>query len=668
MSYITGTIKKMVSVSYKWIKRAMLGVSAAIMGSVYAFAKFEAQMANVSTMLDTQTMQYMPQYSKAVKKMAVEFGEGTATLSKGLYDILSASIAPAKALDVLAVSAKAAKAGMTTTAVAADAITTILNAYRMSADDAGKVSDILFATVKRGKLTFEELANSVGKVAATASVAGLSFEEVSAAIATMTRSGLNAFLATTALRSIVVSFLKPMSSAKKAAKELGFEMSSSTLKTMGLTGVLMKLRDASAEQIAAIIPNTRGLAGFNAMVKNTADQIYDLNLMLNSAGLTQIAYEKMTKTLSFSLSRLKQSFVVLATGIGGTLAPAFKFLTDIVVESTGKAIEYLNKYKFEIMRWAAVVGTRINMVRGVIQNFIVGAYKNWPETWKWMKDVALNQLDEIWTMFNLGMDTAIDVALNSFIAFAKSLYVIFEKVFSDIGGNIWLWMKRGRERSKIYREEEKREMERLFVEQREKTGTGMMTPDEFKEAKKKAADYAAKKTLARRDEIRNKYPDVEIESWGNAINKIEDNIGKAAQYAKIKLGELRKEMVAIQEHYMGHTEKPKWMEDIYNNRMSEALKKEAELIKEINEMERKAGLTPTGGGPTRGATPGAGGGVAASLPGRELGFMGMQDAWREISMAINKNEADKNLLEVNKQQLVELQEMNAGYDEAGALL
>jgi len=365
---------------------------------------------------------------------------------------------------------------------------------------------------------------------------------------------------------------------------------------------------------------------------------------------------------------LKQSFVVLATGIGGTLAPAFKFLTDIVVESTGKAIEYLNKYKFEIMRWAAVVGTRINMVRGVIQDFIVGAYKNWPETWKWMKDVALNQLDEIWTMFNLGMDTAIDVALNSFIAFAKSLYVIFEKVFSDIGGNIWLWMKRGRERSKIYREEEKREMERLFVEQREKTGTGMMTPDEFKEAKKKAADYAAKKTLARRDEIRNKYPDVEIESWGNAINKIEDNIGKAAQYAKIKLGELRKEMVAIQEHYMGHTEKPKWMEDIYNNRMLEALRKEAKLIKEINEMERKAGLTPTGGGPTRGATPGAGGGVAASLPGRELGFMGMQDAWREISMAINKNEADKNLLEVNKQQLVELQEMNAGYDEAGALL
>ena len=306
MGSITGTIKKMVSVSYKWIKRAMLAISAAIMGSVYAFAKFEAQMANVSTMLDEQTMQYMPQYSKAVKKMATEFGEGTATLSKGLYDILSASIAPAKALDVLAVSAKAAKAGLTTTAVAADAITTILNAYRMSADDAGKVSDILFATVKRGKLTFEELANSVGKVAATASVAGLSFEEVSAAIATMTRSGLNAFLATTALRSIVVSFLKPMSSAKKAAKELGLEMSASTLKTMGLTGVLMKLKDASAEQIAAIIPNTRGLAGFSAMVKNTADQIYDLNLMLNSAGLTQIAYEKMTKTLSFSLSRLKE--------------------------------------------------------------------------------------------------------------------------------------------------------------------------------------------------------------------------------------------------------------------------------------------------------------------------------------------------------------------------
>ena len=111
----------------RYAKYAAVAGTAQLTLSVRAYAKFEEQMANVSTMLDEHTMKYMPAYGEAIKQMAMEFGEGTDTLSKGLYDILSASVAPAKAMKVLAVSAKAAKAGMTSTAVAADAITTILN-------------------------------------------------------------------------------------------------------------------------------------------------------------------------------------------------------------------------------------------------------------------------------------------------------------------------------------------------------------------------------------------------------------------------------------------------------------------------------------------------------------------------------------------------------------
>ncbi|MDD5699540.1 MAG: phage tail tape measure protein, partial [Victivallaceae bacterium] len=101
-------------------------------------------------MLD-EPAKYMEAYKDGIRKMSVEFGEGTDTLAKGLYDILSASIDPAKALDVLAVSAKAARAGITDTGIAADAITTLLNAYGLSADHAESVSDLLFKTVKKGK-------------------------------------------------------------------------------------------------------------------------------------------------------------------------------------------------------------------------------------------------------------------------------------------------------------------------------------------------------------------------------------------------------------------------------------------------------------------------------------------------------------------------------------
>ena len=120
------------------------------------FADFEEQLAKVSTMLD-EPAKYMDAYKKAIRDMAVEFGESTQALANGLYDILSASIPAERALDVLAVAVKAAKAGMTDTATSADALTTVLNSYGLSAQYAQSVSDLLFSVVKRGKLTFADL-------------------------------------------------------------------------------------------------------------------------------------------------------------------------------------------------------------------------------------------------------------------------------------------------------------------------------------------------------------------------------------------------------------------------------------------------------------------------------------------------------------------------------
>jgi TP901 family phage tail tape measure protein len=526
---------------------------------------------------------------------------------------------------------------LTTTAVAADAITTILNAYGLSADKAGNISDILFATVKRGKLTFEELAQSVGKVAATASIAGLSFEEVSAAIATMTRSGLNAFLATTALRSIMSGFLKPMESAKKAAAELGIELNSTTLRTIGLTGVLEKLKGASAEQLAALIPNRRALAGFSAMVKNASGQVYDLNLMLNSAGLTQIAYEKNTKTLRHSLNRLKQSFIILATSIGSTLAPAFDFLTKITIDSTKKAIDYLEKHKYEVMRWAAVVATRVNFVRGVIQDFLTGAVKNWPETWKFMKDVAVGQLDVIWKSFNLHIGTALSTAMSLFTAFGKSLYHIFEKVFLDVGANIVTWIRNGWQWHKA----------RMFIE-------------------KEFADDEYARKFAEKD-LRERGPaalgfDLEdpkgVGTWGVVTKKIKGEFAPALEKAKTKLTEMRDTIIEMEKKFAETIKVPGFLSKAIEERLKKMRDQEKDLIKQINYMERKEkwawAMTGSGGGATGG--PGGGtGAAAAAAGGGKVSFVGIREAWAALAGSLNKDRTQENILKTSQNMYKELQ-------------
>jgi len=318
------------------------GIATAAFGvSIKAAAKFEEELANVSTMLDQSAMKILPEYRAELQNLSMEFGESTATLSKGLYDILSASIPPAEALDVLAVSAKAATAGLTDTGTAADAITTIINSYGMEAKDAGIISDKLFAIVKRGKTTFGELAPAIGRVAATAAKSGLSFDELGATIATVTRAGINTRETMTSINGVLKSFLKPQTDAIVVAKQFGIELNTNTLRTIGLTGVMEKLKDATAEQLATIFGNVRGLKGMMAALGDAEGHARDYKLMLEAAGLTQEAFEKQSDTLSFKLKQLKQTFNVVKVEIGTALIPVVQELTENLMVTISKWKEWI---------------------------------------------------------------------------------------------------------------------------------------------------------------------------------------------------------------------------------------------------------------------------------------------------------------------------------------
>jgi len=297
-------------------------VGGLLKSSVQEMAKYELELANISTMLDETSMKYMPRYKAELGKLAVEYGEATTTLSKGLYDILSASVDAAEALDVLDVAARAAKAGITDTGKAADILTTIINAYGMSADQAEEISDILFATVKRGKTTFDELASSMGMVVSLSATAGLSIQEVSAALATMTRAGISTDMAMTSLRGILTTFLSPTKQNIVAAKELGLELNANTLRTIGLTGAVKKLNGASAEQISAVFSNVRALTGLAALLQGTEGHMIDLGAATDSTGKTLEAFGKVSDTVSFKLAQFREEWKATKRVFGEELKPS----------------------------------------------------------------------------------------------------------------------------------------------------------------------------------------------------------------------------------------------------------------------------------------------------------------------------------------------------------
>jgi len=348
-----------------------------------AFMDFERQMANVSTMLD-EPAKHMGAFSKGVRKMSVEFGESTEALAGGLYDILSASIPAGKALDVLAVAVKAAKAGMTDTKTAADAITTILNSYGLAADQAGQVSDLLFAVVKRGKTTFAELAPQIGMVASTAANAGVNLEELGAMVATLTRKGVRTENAITAVNQVIASFLKPSAEASQLANQLGFSMSTATLKAEGLAGVFQRISQLPPDAIAKLFPNIRALRGVIPALQSLREFTGDVEIMMDRAGATEEAYQKMADTLGHSWNQLKQSAFDALVTIGEALKDHLAAAAQWIKKVAGKVAEFVSNNKALIVTVAkiaiilATVGVALmaaGKILGVVSTlFSIGAF------------------------------------------------------------------------------------------------------------------------------------------------------------------------------------------------------------------------------------------------------------------------------------------------------
>ena len=332
-------------------------VAAPVIVGIKAFADFEKSMANVSTMLDKPT-KHMGAFTKGVSRMAVEYGESTDTLAAGLYDILSASIAPSEAMKVLAVSSRAAIAGMTDTATSADAITTILNSYGMAASEAGRVSDLLFTIVKRGKTTYGELAPHIGKVSSLASSAGVSVEELSAMLAILTRNGIRTEEAMTGIKAVISTFAKATPDAVAAARHLHLDLSTTALAADGLLVAMQKLTGENFDKLAEIFPNIRALVGIAPIIKDITGLEGDLKAMGDAVGNTDEAFGKMSGRASFGFGQAKQAAISLARALGEVLSGESSSLAATIKDLAQR-----------LERWVRINGDLIRDVAASIPTF-----------------------------------------------------------------------------------------------------------------------------------------------------------------------------------------------------------------------------------------------------------------------------------------------------------
>lgn len=279
--------------------------------------QFNKAMTEVST-ISKEVTENMADYKKQVAGLTAEIPIGATEAAKALYQIVSAGQEGANAMKVLEVSAKAAVGGVTETATAADTITTLLNAYHLSASEAESISDKLFTTVRLGKTTMTELGASIAQAAPTAAAYGVSMNELLGAVATLTKQGVPTAIAMTQINAAIT----------EAVNVLG----DSAFEGRTFAEALGEIRDSADGSMTALkgsITNIRALKGALGLTGDAASTAKsDLEAMANATGAAETAFQKMNNTAGASAERLKSHFQAAIMPIASATKSVSKFITD----------------------------------------------------------------------------------------------------------------------------------------------------------------------------------------------------------------------------------------------------------------------------------------------------------------------------------------------------
>ena len=334
-----------------------LAAGAALQGATSLAIGYEASFTQIEALVG-ESVEALDELKASTLELAKETGKGPQELAEALFFVESAGLRGAEAADTLAIAARGAAVGLGETATVADALTSATNAYAVSGLSAAAAGDVLVASVREGKLQADTLAGALGRVIPIAAAAGVSFDQVGAALAATTRIGLNAQEAATAIRQIMITLINPTNEARNALADYGLSAAglARQLREEGLLATLNTLRDTfgdNNEALQNVFGNVRALTGVLALVGENASQTDDIFAALaDSTGDLGDAFNKVQDDSAFQLSvamaklqvagiALGESLVpvlIQIADIGGTLADVFSKLPSPIQETVGKLL------------------------------------------------------------------------------------------------------------------------------------------------------------------------------------------------------------------------------------------------------------------------------------------------------------------------------------------
>lgn len=320
----------------KYTTAALTGIATI---SIKNFADIEYSVKKVQTV----SSKSFDEIKTNAYDLAKTYGISTGEILEANYDLISAMGDIKDGHLVLDQAAQLSMAGFTSLGGAVNAITSIMNAYKMEATEVTRVSDILMATQNNGKVVIKELENALSDIVPTAASMEIAFEDVAATLATMTLSGEPVTKATTKFRSALAELAKEGTSANKKFKQLSGVTFLEFIKKGGDVADAFELIRKGAEKSNITMYDFFGSQeAAGAVLMTTGENMETFRKVqeatAKSAGTTKKAVDGLSDAFKIEFGQLKAVMETATGKIGEELIPYVKELKEAIDQIDFKEI------------------------------------------------------------------------------------------------------------------------------------------------------------------------------------------------------------------------------------------------------------------------------------------------------------------------------------------
>lgn len=343
-----GKTTKATSISILSSLTTMVVAAAPLVNVVKSFAQYRDGLRKINTVAGMSETT-LDELGNTILKTSINFGKSASDVQDAMFNIVQTQRFGAKAIEVLNAAGVLAVGGMTSLRNAVSLTTTVLDSYGKKIGKASDVTNKLFAIQTFGKITIDQLDKNLGKVASTASIVGIKFDEVGAAIATMTRMGHLPAITMTGLNTLFSKLIDPASKVSAIFRD-EFGNSALALKKVGLKGVIKGIMDSTGglsykiRELGFSIRTFRAIAALAS--KEGFAMFTDLTSKIAGAkGFDVKAMEEAMRSPMFLFRQIGTAIKELSITLGSTLGKEIKSVSLLVKNSLPGIIAFVKNNK-----------------------------------------------------------------------------------------------------------------------------------------------------------------------------------------------------------------------------------------------------------------------------------------------------------------------------------